>query len=239
MENLKALAYLRTSSSTNTGDDKDSGKRQRAAINALAKSRGLEIVAEYYDEAVSGADAIEDRPGFSELLDRIDDNGVRTIVVEDVSRFARDSKAHILGLALLRERGVTLLDSSGNNLTDDTDEMQEAMITVMAAFATVEKKRLVKKLKAARDRKKAETGKCGGRKQIVELYPGAVTLAKRLYRKSPKTGERRSLRKIAKLLADEGHAIRGSGKPFSASMVKTMCYGPWPESGLASHVDSA
>ncbi len=222
IEKIKALAYLRTSSAANTGDGKDSGRRQRLAIERLASSKGLTIVGEFYDEAVSGADQIEDRPGFSSLLDRIESNGVRTIIVEDVSRFARDSRAHILGLALLRERGVKLLDSSGTDLTDDTDEMQEAMITVMAAFATVEKKRLVKKLRAARERRRAQGKKCEGRKSVVEKYPEAVTLAKRLRRASPKTGERRSLAKIATLLEAEGHVIAKSDKRFSPSMVQTM-----------------
>ena len=43
-----ALAYLRTSSSANVGADKDSDKRQRAAIEAFAKRAGYELVGEYY-----------------------------------------------------------------------------------------------------------------------------------------------------------------------------------------------
>src|SRR5262245_66538210 len=35
---MPAIAYLRTSSSTNTGPDKDSDKRQRTAIAAFAKA---------------------------------------------------------------------------------------------------------------------------------------------------------------------------------------------------------
>jgi hypothetical protein len=34
------------------------------------------LLAEYNDAAVSGADPIESRPGFAELLDRIEGNGV-------------------------------------------------------------------------------------------------------------------------------------------------------------------
>ena len=74
----------------NVGADKDSEKRQRAAIEGFAKRAGLEIVDWFYDPAVSGADPIEVRPGFSALLDRIEGNGVLTVVVEDASRFARD-----------------------------------------------------------------------------------------------------------------------------------------------------
>jgi DNA invertase Pin-like site-specific DNA recombinase len=50
-----AIAYLRTSSATNVGADKDSDKRQRRAIEVYAKHSGYELVAEFYDKAVSGA----------------------------------------------------------------------------------------------------------------------------------------------------------------------------------------
>jgi DNA invertase Pin-like site-specific DNA recombinase len=57
-----AIAYLRTSSAANVGTDKDSDKRQRAAIEAFAKRAGYELVDEFYDAAVSGADPIDMRP---------------------------------------------------------------------------------------------------------------------------------------------------------------------------------
>ena len=58
--------------------------------NAHERPRnGFQIVGEFYDAAVSGADAIKSRPGFSELLDRIEGNHVRTVIVEDASRSAR------------------------------------------------------------------------------------------------------------------------------------------------------
>ena len=66
-----AVAYLRTSSAANVGADKDSDKRQRAAIEAYAKRAGFTLVAEYYDKAVSGADRIDDRPGFREMLQHL------------------------------------------------------------------------------------------------------------------------------------------------------------------------
>jgi DNA invertase Pin-like site-specific DNA recombinase len=39
---------------------------------------------------VSGANAIDARPGFAAMLERIEGNGARTIIVETASRFARD-----------------------------------------------------------------------------------------------------------------------------------------------------
>jgi DNA invertase Pin-like site-specific DNA recombinase len=219
---LPALAYLRTSSATNVGTDSD--KRQAEAIRSYAARSGFEIVETFYDAAVSGADPIEERSGFSALLDRIEANGVRTVIVEDQSRFARDMQAHVLGLALLRERDVRLLASNGTDLTDETDEMTEAMIHIAAVFSALEKKRLVKKLKAARDRKRAKEGKCEGRKSHAELHPEAVALAKRLRRASPKTGERMSLRRIGFKLAEAGH-LNERGQPLHPNSIKMMVEG--------------
>ena len=88
-----AVGYYRTSSATNVGADKDSLKRQKEAVHAYAKANNLDVVREFYDEAVSGADALEDREGFSDLLAYVAGNGARTILVENASRFARVSTA--------------------------------------------------------------------------------------------------------------------------------------------------
>ena len=64
-----------SSSAANVGTDKDSEKRQRHAIQGFAKRAGFEIVDEFYDAAVSGADPIETRAGFAALLDRIEPHG--------------------------------------------------------------------------------------------------------------------------------------------------------------------
>jgi DNA invertase Pin-like site-specific DNA recombinase len=221
---LTAVAYFRTSSAANVGDEKDSLKRQRATVGTFAGRQGYELVDEFYDAAVSGSDAIEDRPGFAALLDRIEDNGVRTVIVEDVSRFAREMKAHVLGIALLRERGVRLLSAvDGQNLTEDTDEMTEGMVTIMAVFAQIEKKRLVKKLRAARDRRSAEQGRrIEGRKSYRDVNPELVRTAKRLVHGNRK--QRLSLRGISSKLAEMGH-LTAQGTPFSATQIKRLLEG--------------
>lgn len=216
-----AVAYFRTSSAANVGEDKDSLRRQRSAVSAFADRNQYEVVDEFYDPAVSGADAIEDRPGFAALLDRIENNGVRTVIVEDVSCFAREMKAHVLGIALLREWGVRLLSASdGQNLTEDTDEMTEGMVTIMAVFAQIEKKRLVKKLKAARDRKSVQQGRrIEGRKSYKVVNPQLVSEAKRLRHGNRK--QHLSLRGISVTLQKLGYVTR-SGKSFSATQVKRL-----------------
>jgi DNA invertase Pin-like site-specific DNA recombinase len=222
-----AIAYLRTSSAANVGADKDSDKRQRDAIAAFAKRAGFVVVDEFYDPAVSGADPIETRPGFAALLDRIESNGVRTVIVEDASRFARDLVTQELGILALIGRGVRVLTASGDDLTNTDDPFKVAMRQIAGAFAQLEKARLVGKLKAARDRKRATGIKVEGRKSYAELdavrHGGRtpmIDLARRLRRKSPKGGQR-SLRQVADELAKVGF-VTSTGKPYAATAIARM-----------------
>src|SRR6516162_8103608 len=117
---VEAIGYMRTSSAANIGEGKDSEARQRRAIEAHAKAAGMVIVEWYYDGAVKGADPIESRPGFAALLARIAGNGVRTIIVETASRFARDLMVQEVGFAMLRDLGIALIaaDSPSSFLDD-------------------------------------------------------------------------------------------------------------------------
>ena len=220
-QELKALSYLRTSSAANI--EGDSSDRQRVAIERFSRAAGYRLCGEFNDLAVSGADPIDTRPGFAAMLDRIEGNGVRTIIVEDASRFARSVIAQELGVLLLQKRGVTVIASNGDNLTETDDPAKVMMRQVAAAFAQYEKARLVSKLKGARDRKRASTGRCEGRKPVPDAV---VKEARRLARKSHKTGERRSLRGIAAALASMGHTVvvdgEPSGKAYGPESVKRM-----------------
>ena len=151
-------------------------------------------------------------------------NGVRVVIVEDASRFARHLLTQEAGISLLVGLGVRVLTAAGDDLTDSDDEFRVAMRQIMGVFSQLEKTRLVKKLKAARDRKRAN-GKVEGRKSHLEARPEVVAEAKRLHRASPKTGERRSLRKIAAELAALGH-LNVNGQPYSAKSVRSMIEGP-------------
>ena len=102
---VQAVGYVRTSSAANIGRDKDSERRQRLAIERFAKAAGYAVVDWFNDPAVSGADPIESRPGFAALLNRIEGNGVRVVLVEDASRFARDLMAQELGLGCAHQAG--------------------------------------------------------------------------------------------------------------------------------------
>jgi DNA invertase Pin-like site-specific DNA recombinase len=212
---IPAVAYLRTSSATNAGPDKDSDKRQRAAIAAFAKAHGYEIVAEFYDAAVSGADPVGERPGFKAMLERIAGNGVRCILVESPDRFARDLIVQMTGHDFLKSLGVSLIPATAPDFFTADTPTAVLVRQVLGAIAQFEKTSLVAKLKAARDRKIAAGEKCGGRKTLVELRPETAALAREL------RGQRLSYRQISAELARLGH-ITGGGKPYTASAVQSM-----------------
>jgi DNA invertase Pin-like site-specific DNA recombinase len=212
---VPAVGYVRTSSAANVGGDKDSEPRQQRAIERFAKSAGFQIVDWFRDPAVSGADPIETRPGFAALLNRIESNGVRVVLVEDASRFARDLMAQELGIAVLIKLGVRVLTANGDDLTNSDDPMKVAYRQMAGMFAQLEKSRLVAKLRAARDRKREATGRCEGRKSYADAMPTTVALAKQLHAGGL------SYRKISAELAVQGH-VTGSGKHHVASAVQKM-----------------
>jgi DNA invertase Pin-like site-specific DNA recombinase len=214
---IQAVAYLRTSSATNVGSEKDSESRQREAIETYAARAGLEIVASFYDAAVSGSDALEARPGFSALLDKIERNGVRTVIIEDASRLARDLLTQELGIISLQQRAVTVLTASGDDLTDTKDPMKVAMRQIAGAFSQLEKTRLVDKLTKGRAKKRRQHGYCEGARPHERFNLAACERARQLA-----SGEKRpSLRAIAAQLALENHLSR-TYRPFTAKVVATM-----------------
>jgi DNA invertase Pin-like site-specific DNA recombinase len=218
---IPAVAYMRTSSATNVGTDKDSDKRQRAAIEAYAKAYGYSIDEAdwFYDAAVKGADPIIERKGFRAMLERIAGNDVRVILIESPDRFARDP-----GHDYLKRLGADLIPATApDHFTEDTPTAV-LVRQVLGAIAQFEKTSLVLKLKAARDRRIAQGIKCGGHKSHAEIAPEAVMLAKQLHRAPTPI---MSPREIAAELARQGHLNR-SGNPYSASAVRGMLDGPMP-----------
>jgi len=211
---------MRTSSAANVGADKDSDKRQRAAIEAFAKSAGFQIVGEYYDAAVSGADAVHERPGFVEMLERLATNGAKTIIVESPDRFARDLAVQLAGHDMLKDMGIEIIPASAPDFFTEDTPTAVLVRQVLGAISQFDKATTVAKLAAARKRTREKQGKCEGRKSHQEKHPETVALARRLRRKRPKGGQL-SLRAVADELARQGH-VNERGKPYAAKSVASM-----------------
>ena len=77
----------------------------------------------------------------------------------------------------LTSKGISLISArTESNVTDEVqaDPMKKALIQIQGIFAELEKNLLVKKLRNARDRARAEKGKCEGRKSYVEVAPQVI-----------------------------------------------------------------
>jgi DNA invertase Pin-like site-specific DNA recombinase len=217
-----AVAYYRTSSAANVGADKDSLSRQQAAVSACAATRGLAVVHTYYDAAVSGADAVESREGFRDMLAYMLSNGARTIIVENASRFARDLIVQETGYQMLKAKGIELIaaDSPDSFLSDGPTAT--LIRQILGAVAQFDKAMVVEKLRGARDRKSAQLGRrIEGAHWVRDparnpAAPEAHVQAARAAR-----AQGLSLRAIGAELAAQGFASR-SGKPYSAQSIKVL-----------------
>jgi DNA invertase Pin-like site-specific DNA recombinase len=218
-----AVAYLRTSSAANVGADKDSDKRQREAIEAFAKRAGFTIIAEYYDKAVSGADHIDQRPGFAEMLQRLAANGAKTIIVESPDRFARDLAVQLAGHDMLKSLGIAIIPASAPEFFTEDTPTAVLVRQVLGAIAQFEKASAVAKLAAARKRKRELHGRCEGRKPLKDVRPDVVALARQLRRRRT-GGQRLSLRAIGKALAANGY-LNERGMQYAAKSVASMLRG--------------
>jgi DNA invertase Pin-like site-specific DNA recombinase len=215
---IAAVAYLRTSSAANVGTDKDSDKRQRAAIVGFAKSNGYHLVGEFYDAAVSGGDPIGERPGFKAMLAKIAGNGVKTILVESPDRFARDLAVQLAGHDYLKQLGVELVPTSAPDFFTTDTPTAILVRQVLGAISQFEKATMVAKLKAARDRKKAAGGHAYGRYGYSREAPAAVAAAREL------RAQGLSLRAICAALAERGLLTSGR-KMYGPNAIAKMIRG--------------
>ena len=105
------------------------------------------------------------------MLDRIEGNGGRAIIVETASRFARDLMVQEVGFAMLQGRGIQLIaaDSPGSFL-DDTPTAK-LIRQVLGAVAEFDKAMTVAKLRGARERKRKAGLKCEGARTTLNAPP--------------------------------------------------------------------
>ena len=86
------------------------------------------MIAEYSDDGVRGSDPVDQRPGFAAMLEHIAGNGVRVIIVETASCFARDLIVQETGWRSLRDMGIELIAAD----SPDSGETLKALATGVA-----------------------------------------------------------------------------------------------------------
>src|SRR5438067_639522 len=103
----KAFSYLRVAG---LGQVKGDGfTRQQDAIKRYSKANQFEIVQEFRDEGVSGTKDAFDRDGLTDLFVALKSNGVKTVLVENADRLARDLMISEIILSEFRKIGVKVI----------------------------------------------------------------------------------------------------------------------------------
>ena len=220
---IKALSYIRVSGK---GQLKGDGfPRQRQTIRDYSKSNKIEVIEEYKDGGVSGTKEVDDREGLAALLDRLESNGIRLVLVERADRLARDLMVSEIILGQFRELGVKVIAAdSGTDLTvSDGDPTRKLIRQVLGAVSEFEKSILVSKLAAARARKRRQDGRCEGVKPFGYFEGEDETLERiKQLRRKPRGGKRRSFADVARMLNDERCSSRAGG-PWHRGSVHKIC----------------
>lgn len=197
----KAFAYLRVSGG---GQVKGDGfTRQLLAIREYAKAHGIKITRIFREEGVSGTKDLEDRPALGEMLEALHGNGTKLVLIEKLDRLARDLMIQETIIGDLRKYGFDLVSVTEPDLLKD-DCSRKLMRQVFGAIAEYEKTMIVMKLRGARNRQKAKTGRCEGRKPYGH-YPGEKRVVERM---RELRAEGTAYDKLAERLTAEGFKTR-------------------------------
>jgi DNA invertase Pin-like site-specific DNA recombinase len=204
---MRVVSYLRVSSRSQI--EGDGFTRQRVAIQQWCDTHGAVHLAEFVEEGVSGTTEVINRPALTRLVTYVLEAGnIDAVIVEKSDRLARDL---ITGELLLRQfvsMGVKVIEAEGGNeLTAGNNDNPTAVLVrqILAAVAQFEKSSIVSKLRSARNRRRAETGRCEGQKPYgyTEDERAVVT---RIMSMGGTT------RRIAEVLNAEGVPTRSGGR---------------------------
>lgn len=130
---IKAIIYCRVSSEKQVNEGHGL-QGQELRCQQYAEARGYEVVQTFKDEGISGG--LVDRPGMQNLLNFLDVHAVfdeRVVVlIDDISRFARDVQAHFELKTAIESRGGKLECVS---MEFEDSPMGKLLETIMAGSA--------------------------------------------------------------------------------------------------------
>jgi DNA invertase Pin-like site-specific DNA recombinase len=215
---MNIFGYLRVSGKGQI--DGDGPERQREAILRFCRACNLGQPEFFYDEAVSGkVDALE-RVEFVRLLEAIADRrktqgeeAAACIVVERQDRLARDVIVQELLLSECAKLKIQVFSADQGDAadiaSDGIDPTRKMIRQILGVLAEWERTVTVMKLRAARDRKRAATGRCEGPQPYGY------------------TEEERSIQSILVTWHHAGRSYGNIAKEANAMGLKSRKGGPW------------
>lgn len=156
---MTTFAYIRTSTS-----EQNPGLQRDAIVAADIAEKYI-----YADEGISGA--ISSRPRLDALLDRLDDGD--EVVVWKLDRLGRNSRNVLELIERIKTKGATFRSLTEGIST--SGPMGEAMLTIMSAFAQLERDTLVERTRAGLESARAK-GRLGRVDQEVQAQDRRVSM---------------------------------------------------------------
>jgi DNA invertase Pin-like site-specific DNA recombinase len=206
-EKKNAYAYLRVSGLGQV--EGDGFPRQLQAIKRYADANGLNVTKVFREEGVSGKTELEGRAALKEMLEALASNGARTVIIERLDRLARDLMVQENIIADLRKRGFDLISVAEPDLCSN-DPSRVLMRQIFGSIAQYDRAMTVAKLRGARERMKAKTGRCEGRKAYGE-HPEHQSEQSVIARIGELRAQGMPLLTIASVLNTEGFKSRSGG----------------------------
>ena len=170
----------------------------------------------FREEGVSGTSELHGRKALLELLAK-QANGAQIVLIEKLDRLARDLMVQENLIADIHRRGFRLISVAEPDLLEN-DPTRKLMRQIIGAISEYEKQMIVLKLRGARERAKAQHGKCEGRKLYGFRTGEAEVIAQ--MKELRKSGS--SFRQIAVVLNAEGTKTRTTGTRWYGSAVSKI-----------------
>ena len=174
---MTAFAYLRVSGRGQVQGD--GFPRQLEAVQQYARAHDIRVVKIFREQGVSGDTELENRPALMAMLEALVSNGTKLVLIEKLDRLARDLMVQETIIGDLRKRGFDLVSVTEPDLLQK-EPTRVMMRQIFGAIAQYEKAMIVAKLRGARQRKKAATGRCEGRKPYGH-HPGEADVASKIH----------------------------------------------------------
>ena len=211
--NKNVVGYYRSSSTSNVKGD--SRTRQSVSVKNYSKTKGWNVVEDFYD-VISGTTNILERNEFVKMLGYCEENSIDTILFEGSDRLSRDLLVSELSYEYLTKKlGYTLISVKNDKSFTDTSPTGILVRQILSTISSFEKNNLVEKLRVSRERKSKKNkelgfisrtgnGKCGGKRKLTETNPNLSNLVLS-YKKTKDMRTRKPLTntKISKLLLEE------------------------------------
>ena len=209
-----AMVYIRTSSLANAGEMKASYSRQLDAANTYMQCNRLRLNAKhiYYDKGVSGTTPVLQRPEFSKMLSNMENVGCTKVIIEDVSRLARDLMVQEVTISMCGTLGIVIIPANSPDMFTGNDIVKTLVRHVVGAVSEFQRAEVVERLRNAREGKKMTTTRrtlCGkpkvtGKTSRLEGPGGRVIKTTLLKWSSKPTLETGDLTKALRALTKKG-----------------------------------